>query len=177
MTIASAFNDIAVAHGGTASKGGSIAGAIDALNDALAGSDQPSASTIEGAVRLLGEHIGGGGASFGDVATFSIPAMVPYVCVYAEQPSSWQSQSTNPTTGFILKTWGNQSSQSTEFFAAAGAWVAFMYTGATNPAKISITCEGQPVEFQASANMGGSAVLLQGPESAAGKTISVTKTS
>jgi hypothetical protein len=66
MTIASAFNDIAAAQGGTASKNGTISGAIDALNDALAGSDQQQASTIEGAVRLLGEHIGGGGGgSFG----------------------------------------------------------------------------------------------------------------
>ena len=63
MTIASAFNDIAVAQGGTASKSGTIAGAIDALNDALAGSDQSAAQSIEQAVRLLGEHIGGGGGS------------------------------------------------------------------------------------------------------------------
>lgn len=61
MTIASAFNDIAVAQGGTASRSGSIASAIDALNDALAGSDQPAAQTIEDAVTLLGQHIGGGG--------------------------------------------------------------------------------------------------------------------
>lgn len=61
MTIASAFNDIAVAQGGTAAKSGAITAAIDALNDALAGSDQPQAKTIEQAVRLLGEHIGGGG--------------------------------------------------------------------------------------------------------------------
>lgn len=63
MTIASAFNDIAVAQGGTAAKSGDITAAIDALNDALAGSDQPQAKTIEQAVRLLGEHIGGGGSS------------------------------------------------------------------------------------------------------------------
>lgn len=61
MTIAQAFNEIAAAHGGTAAKGGTITAAIDALNDALAGSDQPQAKTIEQAVRLLGEHIGGGG--------------------------------------------------------------------------------------------------------------------
>lgn len=61
MTIAQAFNEIAVAQGGTASKSGSITGAIDALNDALAGSDQASAQTIEDAVRLLGQNIGGGG--------------------------------------------------------------------------------------------------------------------
>ena len=60
MTIASAFNDIAVEQGGTAAKSGAITAAIDALNDALAGSDQPQAKTIEQAVRLLGEHIGGG---------------------------------------------------------------------------------------------------------------------
>lgn len=60
MTIASAFNEIAVAQGGTQSKSGTIAGAIDALNDALAGSDQQSAQTIEDAVRLLGQNIGGG---------------------------------------------------------------------------------------------------------------------
>ena len=63
MTIAQAFNEIAVAQGGTAAKSGAITAAIDALNDALAGSDQPQAKTIEEAVRLLGEHIGGGGGS------------------------------------------------------------------------------------------------------------------
>lgn len=62
MTIASAFNEIAVAQGGAASKSGSIAGAIDALNDALAGSDQQAAQTIEDAVRLLGANIGSGGS-------------------------------------------------------------------------------------------------------------------
>ena len=60
MTIASAFNEIAVAQGGTADKTGTITGAVDALNDALAGSDQAQGRTIEDAVRLLGQHIGGG---------------------------------------------------------------------------------------------------------------------
>ena len=60
MTIASAFNDIAVAQGGTADTTGTITGAVDALNDALAGSDQAQGRTIEDAVRLLGQHIGGG---------------------------------------------------------------------------------------------------------------------
>ena len=63
MTIAQEFNKLAVAHGGTADSSGTIAGAIDALNDALAGSDQPAAQTIEEAVKRLGEHIGGGSAS------------------------------------------------------------------------------------------------------------------
>lgn len=59
MTIADAFNEITVAQGGTPNYSGTIAAAIDALNDALAGSDQPAETTIEGAVRLLGQHIGG----------------------------------------------------------------------------------------------------------------------
>lgn len=59
MTIADAFNEITIAQGGTPNYSGTIASAIDALNDALAGSDQPAETTIEGAVRLLGQHIGG----------------------------------------------------------------------------------------------------------------------
>lgn len=67
MTIAQAFNEITIAQGGTPSTGGTITGAIDALNDTLAGSDQPSANTIEGAIRLLGAHIGGGVAPSGTI--------------------------------------------------------------------------------------------------------------
>ena len=70
MTIAQAFNDIAIAQGGTASKIGTIAGAIDALNDALAGSDQKAAQTIEDAVRLLGQNIGSGGGTEYDIKCY-----------------------------------------------------------------------------------------------------------
>ena len=59
MTIAGEFNKITEKLGGDPSTSGTITGAIDALNDTLAGSDQPAALTIEGAVRLLGQHIGG----------------------------------------------------------------------------------------------------------------------
>ena len=61
MTIHGAFNDIAEDLGGIADTSGTIVGAIDALNDVLAGSDQQRAGNIEEAVRLLGLHIGGGG--------------------------------------------------------------------------------------------------------------------
>ena len=70
MTIASAFNDIAVANGGTADNSGTIAGAVDALTDALAGSDVAQGATIEDGVRVLGEYIsGGGGGGTVDVYT------------------------------------------------------------------------------------------------------------
>ena len=61
MTIAKAFNEIAIAQGGTADTSGTIAGAIDALNDALAGSDLPKKPRIEDGIRVLGQYIGGGG--------------------------------------------------------------------------------------------------------------------
>lgn len=61
MTIASKLNAMAVANGGTADKSGTITGALDALNDALAGSDyQTDKSTIETALDGLGANIGGG---------------------------------------------------------------------------------------------------------------------
>lgn len=66
MTIADELNKIAVAQGGTASDDG-ISGAIDALNDALAGSDQEAAQSIEGAIALLGQHIGGGSTPTGTI--------------------------------------------------------------------------------------------------------------
>ena len=62
MSIVSAFNNIAVEQGGPADTSGTIIGAIDALNDALAGSDQERASSIEEAVTLLGGNIGGSAA-------------------------------------------------------------------------------------------------------------------
>lgn len=70
MTIQKAFNDIAVAQGGTAATEKTITAAIDALNDALAGSDQPQAQTIEQAVRLLGEHIGSSSSGGGNTNWF-----------------------------------------------------------------------------------------------------------
>ena len=88
MTIAQAFNEIAVANGGTASTSGTIAGAIDALNDALAGADQESAQTIEDAVRLLGQHIGSG-AAYGNVVNIDFrvvgPAEDVYVNIYENE--------------------------------------------------------------------------------------------
>lgn len=66
MTIASKLNAMAVANGGTADKSGTITGALDALNDALAGSDyQTDKSTIETALDGLGANIGGGSVAHG----------------------------------------------------------------------------------------------------------------
>lgn len=63
MTIADAFNRIAVNQGGQPDTTGTIAGAIDAVCDAVAGEDVPERATIEESVELLGEYIGGGGAT------------------------------------------------------------------------------------------------------------------
>lgn len=101
MTIVDAFNEITVAQGGTPNYSGTIAGAIDALNDALAGSDQPSAQTIEGAVRLLGEHIGGGSSvtvealSATENKTYTAPEGKAYSPVTVNVP-------TGPVLGSLL---------------------------------------------------------------------------
>lgn len=92
MTIASAFNEIAVAQGGTANTSGTIAGAIDALNDALAGSDQAAASTIEGAVRLLGSHISAGGGGGGGEAQTATLLVLEY------DSSTQEAMPNNPGT-------------------------------------------------------------------------------
>jgi len=90
MTIASAFNEIAVAQGGTADTSGTITGAVDALNDALAGSDQAQGRTIEDAVRLLGNHIGGGSSitveplSVTENGTYTAPEGKAYSTVTVE---------------------------------------------------------------------------------------------
>ena len=79
MTIAKAFNEIAVAQGGTADTTGTIAGAIDAVNDALAGSDLPKKPRIEDGIRVLGQYIGGGGASFGPLQNVVVDFALPEV--------------------------------------------------------------------------------------------------
>ena len=98
MTIAQAFNEIAAAQGGTPNNSGTIAGAIDALNDTLAGSDQEAAATIEEAVRLLGAHIssGGGGATkhsitYSDSSTRTDPVepCLSDAGVYSEDDYVW----------------------------------------------------------------------------------------
>ena len=54
-----------------------IAKTIDAINDKLAGSDQPAATTIEGALKLLLDNVGSGGSggdgSGGDAELTLVP--------------------------------------------------------------------------------------------------------
>ena len=94
MTIAQAFNEITIAQGGTPNGGGTITGAIDALNDTLAGSDQAQGRTIEDAVRLLGQHIGGGSSvtvealTATENKTYTAPEGKAYSPVTVNVPSS-----------------------------------------------------------------------------------------
>lgn len=88
MTIASAFNEIVIAQGGDPDNSGTICGALDALNDTLAGEDNPAPRTIEQGVRMLGEHIGGGGGSFGRMGTVSaVSGGASFDCVLAIRAS------------------------------------------------------------------------------------------
>lgn len=111
MTIADAFNEITIAQGGTPNYSGTIASAIDALNDALAGSDQPAETTIEGAVRLLGQHIGGGSSvtvealSATENKTYTAPegkAYSPVTVNVAAQPVQFEVETENCSALFYV---------------------------------------------------------------------------
>lgn len=60
-TIADELNAISVEHGYTGAAPKTIAGAIDALADTLAGTDVEGKRTIAGAVKALAPYIGSGG--------------------------------------------------------------------------------------------------------------------
>lgn len=67
-TIADELNAISVEHGYTGAAPKTIAGAIDALADTLAGTDVEGRRTIAGAVKALAPYIGsGGGGSLGEL--------------------------------------------------------------------------------------------------------------
>ena len=105
MTIADELNELAVAHGGTAQAGG-ISGALDALNDALSGKDEPKAQTIEGAIAELGQHIGGGSSvtveslTATENKTYTAPEGKAYSPVTVNVPST---SATNHTTMPLVK--------------------------------------------------------------------------
>lgn len=68
MTIASAIDDVIIDQGGTPDPTDTIADSLVNLAGVLAGETIDKTETIEGAVKILGEHIGGGGgASVGNI--------------------------------------------------------------------------------------------------------------
>ena len=72
-TIADELNAISVEHGYTGAAPKTIAGAIDALADTLAGTDVEERRTIAGAVKALAPYIGGGGG--GSLGELQAPIM------------------------------------------------------------------------------------------------------
>lgn len=83
-TIADELNAISVEHGYTGAAPKTIAGAIDALADTLAGTDVEGKRTIAGAVKALAPYIGsgGGGAALGELADVSADdAEIAFICV------------------------------------------------------------------------------------------------
>ena len=72
-TIADELNAISVEHGYTGAAPKTIAGAIDALADTLAGTDVEERRTIAGAVKALAPYIGSGGGG----TTLGYPQSVP----------------------------------------------------------------------------------------------------
>lgn len=136
MTIASAFNEITENLGGTPSTSGTIAGAIDALNDTLAGSDQQAAMTIEGAIRLLGENIGGGGGGGTyRVVLVELDGQTPKAITSASV-SDWEQNEVSVETATVEL--GPGMSLSTNVFDAAPG-VDYLITFATAVSACSVS--------------------------------------
>lgn len=136
MTIASAFNEITAAQGGTPDNSGTICGALDALNDALAGSNQPAPQTIEQGVRMLGEHIGGGGGSFGRMGTVSaVSGGASFDCALAIRASK---------TGSNIVMGAADGSMS----VAMGAYVVGAAEGTIQSATYKVSDGGTPQECE-----------------------------
>lgn len=132
MSIAKAFNDIAVAQGGTASTSGNIedaaAAMASALGETFAGHeimvetiDDGSQQTIEAAVALLGQHIGGGGGGKHRIkyATFDFDGTwteVEGACCYESEIFD---------DGYLYYGWDEESDPITE--ASAGQIVSCVW--------------------------------------------------
>lgn len=130
-SIARAFNDVAIAQGGEYG-GATIAGAIDALTDALAGEDVPRPATIADAVSLMGEYVGGGGGGGGypvdTLATMTITSQAfttkskyatykGYFDYKDGSASGWLYQITNRSN--------NNNVSPLNWTAACGSWIVF----------------------------------------------------
>lgn len=85
-TIADELNAISVEHGYTGAAPKTIAGAIDALADTLAGTDVEERRTIAGAVKALAPYIGGGGGGSLGVGHTIAGANGKMVQAYATRP-------------------------------------------------------------------------------------------
>lgn len=139
MTIASAINAITADKGGTPNKGGSIAGAIDALNDALAGSDQPASMTIEAAINKLGENIGSG-VTYG----YLKPVQVTYDGTPSSADGALVTNETTIENGDIIC--GLATDEDGLFSIAAGAVLAVFRNDSGQVATLSVDGgEPQPI--------------------------------
>lgn len=136
-TIADELNAISVGLGYTGPAPKTIAGAIDALTDTLAGTDVEERRTIAGAVKALAPYIGsGGGGSLGGMQhtpslTFQRPAAGdPVDLDYAHVASLYvgNQQVLFPTGG---------ASGSTITALAAGSRITLVYAMSDEPSEVA----------------------------------------
>lgn len=95
-TIASELVSIATEHGYEGPQDLTIAGAIDALADTLAGEDVDSGRTIAEAVRALAPYVGGGAPEYTRVCNFQFDSSVtgnPTVFLYLDKPETGDGNS------------------------------------------------------------------------------------
>ena len=135
-TIASELVSIATEHGYEGPQDLTIAGAIDALADTLAGEDVDSGRTIAEAVRALAPYVGGGGSEINESPRpFFAPRPNSMILSTQEQPED----SSQTTVGIILMApsgstvpgvGGDQNNDT--FMVAQHLWVQLGYSGTYN---------------------------------------------
>lgn len=120
---------IAVEHGYTGKKPDSIAKAIDALADTLAGEDVTGSRSISGAVKALAPYIGGGGGGT------TLGALVNIVTNLSESTFFVSTSAYDITNTQYIQETEDALADATnvciaygeEFFAPAGCYVAISY--------------------------------------------------
>ena len=156
-TIADELNAISVEHGYTGAAPKTIAGAIDALADTLAGTDVEGKRTIAGAVKALAPYIGsgGGGGSLGSQVTITANVSnttYPSMFVSLEQfDLSGETQQTifDAAMGNCIATAPLSVQQGLQAggSAASGAYVLLMGTTTSEvlASNIAVQVDGQTV--------------------------------
>lgn len=110
-TIADELNAISVEHGYTGAAPKTIAGAIDALADTLAGTDVEERRTIAGAVKALAPYIGSGGTTLGALVGGWNPVSIDrsIICAGYETPTVGSSGFFSDDIGFTSISIGSQT--------------------------------------------------------------------
>ena len=163
------LREVAVAHGYSGDEPKTIAGAIDALADTLAGEDIDSGRTIAEAVRALAPYVGGGAPSIGFPMTIVVRGGKPtWLGVYLTEEAALDGgfpvavasarKSSDGLPNLAETTYGGPG-----FVIASGLYAMFDIEEVASVDKLSFALiDGTPVEpVSVKMNNGWAKVVVQ----------------